>query len=110
MDLQLAPDKIDLRVWIGHALAQANLNVLNLLRNGGEDALLQSVELVETSPGTHLRDTEEDATHGLEVESVVAVEYQRKATELDTERFDRLSLTSTCRAVRRTSKTLAKGL
>ncbi len=70
------------------ALLQTKLDILDLLRDGRQDTLLQTVELVEAAPRADLADTEEDAAHGLEVERVVAAEDEREAAELDTECLD----------------------
>ena len=51
-------------------LPQGHLDVLDLLGDGREHSLLQSVELVEAAPRSHLTQTHEDTTHGLKTEEL----------------------------------------
>jgi hypothetical protein len=88
-DLELASDELNLGVGIGEAGTETELNALDLLRDGREDALLESVELVEASPSADLAETDEDAAHRLEVERLVAAKHEDEATELDSQRLDR---------------------
>lgn len=46
-------------------LPQGHLDVLDLLGDGREHSLLQTVKLVKTAPCSHLAQTHEDTTHGL---------------------------------------------
>ncbi len=46
--------------------SQRHLDVLDLLRHGGQHALLQTVELVEAAPGAHLTQTHKDTAHRLQ--------------------------------------------
>lgn len=59
-------------------LPQGHLDVLDLLRDGREHSLLQTVELVKAAPGAHLAETHEDATHGLEKTEVRVFKNQDK--------------------------------
>lgn len=51
-------------VWVA-VLSQGHLDVLHLLGDSRQHSLLQTVELVEAAPGSHLTQTHEDTTHGL---------------------------------------------
>jgi hypothetical protein len=84
----MAADQLNLRLVILDTLLEAQLNVLDLLRDSGQDTLLQTVELVETTPSTDLADTKEDTAHGLEVESVVTAEDKCESSQLHTKGFD----------------------
>ena len=51
---------------VGCARGEALLDGLDLLRDGGEHALLEPVELVEAAPGADLAQPHEDPPHRLE--------------------------------------------
>ena len=67
------------------------LDCLNLLGHGGQSSLLESVKLVKASPGSHLTQTDEDPSHGLEVKSLVTVEDEDKSAKLVSKSLDSLS-------------------
>ena len=92
VDLHVLANQLDLRVWILHERGKSLLDRLNLLRDGTEDALFQTIELIEASPCTDLTESDEDTTHGLEVERLVTAEDQDEPPELDTESLDRFRL------------------
>jgi len=69
-------------------LFQAHLNGQNLLRYGRQHAFFQTVELIEASPGAHLAESNEDATHSLAIEGLIAVEHKSEATHLHAQSFD----------------------
>ena len=71
---------------------ERGLDGLNLRRHRGEHLLFQAVKLVETTPRTALEQAGEDATHGLEVELLVAVEHQHLSAHSLTQRLDRFRL------------------
>mmetsp|Transcript_19505 Transcript_19505/g.56126 ORF Transcript_19505/g.56126 Transcript_19505/m.56126 type:complete len:212 (+) Transcript_19505:6194-6829(+) len=89
---------------------QTSLNRKNLLANGGEDSLLQSIELVEASPGSNLTKTTEQTAHGTEVKSLIAIHHHNEATELGTQRLNTLRLAGSSRAERITAHAETKGL
>lgn len=68
------------------------MDALDLLRDRTEDPLLESVELVEASPGADLAEPDEDPTHRLEVERLVAAEDEDEASELHAESLDGFGL------------------
>ncbi|KAI6748665.1 hypothetical protein HG530_015438 [Fusarium avenaceum] len=74
VDVKLTTYQLNLRLVILDTLLKTQLDILDLLRNSGQDSLLQTVELVETAPSANLADTEEDTAHGLEIEGVVTAE------------------------------------
>ena len=84
---------------VGAAL-EALLNRLNLLRDGGQDALLETVELIEATPCADLAEANENAAHGLEIEGLIAAEDKNEATQGVTEGLNGLRLTSTGRSSR----------
>lgn len=86
------------------------LNALNLLRDGREDTLLETVELVEAAPCTDLTQSDEDAAHSLEVERFVTAEDKHKPTELNTECFNGFRLSSPGGTEGRATKLVIKGL
>ena len=86
--LQLSTNHLNLRIRILDILLESDLDILDLLRNGGQNPLLQTIELVETTPSTNLTDTQKDPTHRLEIECVVTAEHERESSELDTQRLD----------------------
>ena len=57
---------------------------LDLLGDGRQHSLFQSVELVKAAPGPNLAQTNKDTPHGLEVKCLITVEDQHKATQLMT--------------------------
>ena len=81
------------------------LDGLNLLRDSGQHALLETIELVETSPSADLTQSDKDASHGLEIERLVAVKDDYEAAELVAERLHRLGLTGTGWTERRAAET-----
>ena len=93
IDLDILPDQLDFRVRVLDECGETLLDGLDLLRDGTEDTLLETIELVEASPRADLTETDEDTTHCLEVERLVTAEDQDEATELNTEGLDRLRLT-----------------
>lgn len=92
------------------SFSETSLNDQNLLRAGREHTFLQSVKLVEAAPSTDLAETDEDATHCVEVEGFVAVEHQDKETELRTKGFNGLSLACSCGTKWRSSHSQMNGL
>jgi hypothetical protein len=69
------------------------LNGLDLLGDSAQNAFFQSIEFVKTAPGSHLTYSQENPSHGLEIESVIATEDENKAAKLPAQCFDRLSFT-----------------
>ena len=65
-------------------LLQCLLDGLDLLGDGRQHSLLQTVELIEAAPGSHLTQTDKDTSHGLEVKRLITVEDEDKATKLMT--------------------------
>ena len=57
------------------------LDNLDLLRDGRELHLEETVELIEAAPSTALDQTDEDATHRLVVKTFVTVENEDLATK-----------------------------
>lgn len=55
-------------IWVA-VLSQGHLDVLDLLGDSRQHSLLQTIELIETAPGSHLTQTHEDTTHGLKQRS-----------------------------------------
>lgn len=90
VDLQTFADQLDFGVGVLGNSGKTLLNALNLLRNRGQDALLETIELVEATPSTDLAETNEDTPHRLKVKRLVAAEDQNEATQLNSQRFDRL--------------------
>ena len=88
VDLDVLPHKLNFGVGVLYQRCQALLDGLNLLGYCGEDALFETVELIETAPCSHLTKTNEDTTHGLEIESFVTAENEDEAAKLDTKSFD----------------------
>ncbi len=86
------------------------LNALDLLRDGRQDTLLESIELVETSPCSDAAQTDKDAAHRLEVERLVTAEDDDKHAELHTQCLDRLGLTRTGWAKGSTSELVVERL
>jgi hypothetical protein len=84
VDTQLLPHQLNLCIGVVHKGSQTLLNALHLLRHGTEDSLFQAVELVKTTPGADLTETDEDTPHRLKVKRLVATENENKATELYT--------------------------
>ncbi len=78
------PQKVDFRL----RLAESVLDEQNLLRNGGENSLLQAVELVEARPRADFTDADENALERFEVVLLVAVEDEDEAAELLAELLD----------------------
>ena len=106
---QSSPHKLNLG-FLFLAVFQPNLDILDLLGNGRKNTFLQTVKFIKATPSTNLTDTEEDSAHGLEIECVVTAKDERETTKLETQCFNRLSLTSTSRTVGRTTKFLTQGL
>lgn len=79
-------------------LLESLLYGLDLLGDSRQHPLLQSVELIEASPGTNLTKTNKDTAHGLEVKGLVTVEDQHKSTQLVTKSLHRLCLSRSSRA------------
>jgi hypothetical protein len=84
VDLELLADELNLRRRVLSGECEPLLDALNLLRDGRENPLLESIELVEATPGADLAETDKDATHRLKVECLVAAENEDEAAELDT--------------------------
>lgn len=91
-DAQLASDELNLGVGVGDSCAESELDALDLLRDRTEDTLFESVEFVEASPGADLAEPDEDPTHRLEVECLVAAEDEDEAAELHAESLDGFGL------------------
>ena len=81
--LDVLADELDLETGIRHELFQTQLDTLNLLRDSRQDPLLQSIELVKTSPSANLTQAHKDTTHRLEIKGFIAAEHQHEAAELD---------------------------
>merc|ERR1711990_533172 len=86
------------------------LDGLDLLGHRGQCSLLQSVELVKTSPGSHLAETNKDPSHGLEVKGLVAVEDEDEPPQLITQSLHSLRLAGTSGTKRRTTQPGLQGL
>lgn len=89
----MAADEFDLVLLVGQARGKPELDALDLLRYGTEDSLLKTVELVKAAPSANLTQADEDASHRLEVEGLVATEDEYETSERDAERFDGLRFT-----------------
>jgi len=67
----LFPDEFDgervLSVRVGRSCLEAFLDGLDLLRDGRQHSLLQTIELVEAAPSADLAQANEDSAHGLKV-------------------------------------------
>lgn len=94
MNIWLTSNEISICAGLSLGL-QSFLNCLDLLWDGGQHPFFQPVELVETTPRAHLAQTDEDPTHGLEIEGLVAVEDQHETTQLVAESFHGLGFTRT---------------
>lgn len=90
VDPKVLANELNLGVRVFNQGGKALLNALHLLRDGRQDALFKTIKLVEAAPSTNLAETNEDATHGLEIECLVATEHQNETTELHPKGFDRL--------------------
>jgi hypothetical protein len=88
VNLQASSYHINLTIRVFNILLQSNLNVLHLLGHGGQNTLLQSVKLVETTPSTDLTNTQENTTHRLEIKSIITTEHQGKSSKLYSQRFN----------------------
>lgn len=93
IDLETFTNKLNFNVRVLRQRNETLLNALYLLRHSTENTLLESVEFVKTSPCTDLTKTDEDATHGLEVEGFVATEDQNETPQLYAKSFDGLRFT-----------------
>lgn len=89
VDLDVLPNEFNFSVRVLDERCKTLLDSLNLLRHSTKNTLFETIELVETTPGTDLTKTDEDTTHGLEVERLVTTEDKDEATELYTESLDR---------------------
>lgn len=89
---KLSTNEFDLGSRIVDSSAETELDRLDLLRDSTEDAFFESIELVETSPRSDLTQSNEDPSHRLKVERLVATEYENESSELHTERLDRFRL------------------
>ena len=74
------------------------MDAQDLLRHRTEDALLQAVELIEATPRADLAQANKQASHGLEVEVLVAVEHQHEPSHAGAERLHALRLAGASRA------------
>ena len=92
VQLDVLPHQLDLGVRVLDESRKTLLDALDLLRDGTEDTFLETVELVEAAPRADLAKTDEDTSHGLEVECLVATEDQDETSQLHTESLDRLGL------------------
>jgi hypothetical protein len=54
----------------------------DLLGACGEHTLLETVELIEATPSAHLAETNEDTTHSVEIEGLIAIEDKYKVAQL----------------------------
>jgi hypothetical protein len=88
IESEVAADEFDLVLLVGQARRKPELDALDLLRYRTEDALLETVELVEAAPSANLTQADENASHRLEVEGLVATEDEYETSERDAERFD----------------------
>ena len=90
VDLDVLPNQLDLRVRVLDECGKTLLDGLDLLRDGTEDTLFETIELVETAPSTDLTKTNEDTSHCLEIERLVTAEDQDETPKLYTKRLNRL--------------------
>ena len=88
VDLHILSHKLDLRIGVLDKRCKTLLDGLDLLRNSTENTLLESIELIKASPRSNLTKTNENTTHGLEIESFVTAENEDEAAKLDTQSFD----------------------
>lgn len=88
IESKVAADEFDLVLLVGQARREPELDALDLLRYGTEDSLLETVELVEAAPSANLTQADENASHRLEVEGLVATEDEYETSERNAERFD----------------------
>ncbi len=75
---------------------QTSLDHQDLLGACGEHTLLETVELIEAPPSAHLAETNEDTTHSVEIEGLIAIEDKHKVAQLGAQCLYGLSLTCTC--------------
>jgi hypothetical protein len=90
VDFQILPYELNFRVGVLDERGETLLYALDLLRNGAENTLFQTIELVETAPRSDLTQSDENTSHGLEIERLVATEDQHKSAKLHAQRLDRL--------------------
>ena len=93
VDLDALANKFDLGVRVLSEGRETLLDTLDLLCDSRQDTLLETVELIETAPGSDLTQTNENTTHGLEVESLVTAENEDESTELHAKCLDGLGFT-----------------
>ena len=74
VDLDILPNELDFGIRVLHQRCQTLLDGLDLLGYRTENTLFKSIKLVETAPCPYLTETNEDTTHGLEVERLVTAE------------------------------------
>ena len=92
INFQMFAHQLNFSIRIFNQLSETLLNALNLLGHSTKDTLLQSIELVETSPRADLTQTDENPTHRLEVKGFVATENQDESTKLNAKGLHRLGL------------------
>jgi len=80
VNLQALPNKLDLGIRILDQCRKALLNALNLLRNSAKNSLLETIELIETSPSSDLTQSDKDTAHSLEIERFITAENQDETT------------------------------
>ena len=90
VDLDVLSNELNFGIRILDQGSQTLLNTLYLLRDGTKNSFFETVELIETSPGSDLTETDKDTAHGLEVERLVTAEDQDETPKLHTKRLDRL--------------------
>lgn len=81
------------------ATSQSILDGLDLHGDGGQYCFFQTVELVEAAPGAALDQAGEDASHGANVNALIAVEDEHLSTEKTSQSFDRLCFSGSSRAI-----------
>lgn len=88
INLEVLAYQLNLHVGILDQRSQALLDGLDLLRDRTENTFLEPIELIETAPCADLTKTNEDTTHGLEVEGFVATEDEDESSKLDSQCLD----------------------
>ncbi len=111
IDAQLSTNEFNLRLVILGTLLEANLDVLNLLRDGRQDPLLETKLNSSKQPQAPTWQIPRKIRPiGLEVERVITAEHEGESTELHAERLDGLRLTSSGGSIWRATETLAQAL
>lgn len=88
IDFQALTHQLNFSVGVFDKIGKTLLDSLYLLRDGTQNAFLQTIELVEAPPSSDLAKTNKDTTHSLEVECLITTKNKDEATKLDTESLD----------------------